>query len=125
MPLNGSRKLPTYTQEACRDILNAEVPDPERPKKQAVLAEFNVKNIENLVLNIGNQEYRLHVREFISNVEGDNIHTCLRIGGNDETLDGGNLKVYPLLSSFVEALEREQTTPGFRPPFILSMESWN
>lgn len=102
MPLNGARKLHPSTQQACKDIINDKVPDPQRPQKKDVLNEFKVTELEEMQLDIGGEKYRLHMRMFESSSQGSNVHTCVRIGGNDETLDGANLRIYPLLAAYSE-----------------------
>ena len=98
MPLNGSRQLPEHTKKACQDIVNINVPDPLRPQKQSVLREFAVKE-HDIFPQIGDRKYHLKLREFTSAHSGEKTHTCLRVGGNDETLDGANLRIYPLLDA--------------------------
>ena len=113
MPLNGARKLPENTKKACRDILDGDVPDPQRPQKQSVLREFAVK-WHDISLQIGDRKYRLNIREFESEGHAEKTHTCLRIGGNDETLDGANLRIYPLLDSYTGESGKSSSRIGLR-----------
>jgi hypothetical protein len=107
MPLNGARKLPEHTKKACREIVDASVPDPARPQKESVLREFSVIE-QDVFPQIGDRKYHLKLREF-ANARGEKTHTCLRIGGNDETLDGANLRIYPLLNAYLAELGKSNS----------------
>ena len=88
------------TQRACKDFLSDEQAL-EKPRRQDVLQEFKIRT-EDYEFTLGPVSYQFQIKVYES-INGDRKHTCLRVGGRDETAQSADIRAYPLLKAYTQA----------------------
>lgn len=114
MPHNRGGVFSPSTEQGCLDILDPDIPDALRPNKERVLEHFDIHKMEDVSVKVGNKEYKLQVRIFADKEQEEHTHTCLRLGGNAETLNTSSAAVYPLLESYVKERGENASCPGLQ-----------
>lgn len=94
-------KLPQTetTRRASQDFLSVDQ-TATKPMRQDVLKEFGIctKNYE---FQIDSVSYQFQIK-FYESKTGEKKHTCVRVGGRDETAETADVRVYPLLKAYIQ-----------------------
>lgn len=91
-------QLPPSTLTSCENFFQ----EPNKVSRREVLKNFTYRTQE-IAVSMNNIQFFLQVHIYETHGEYTKIHTCLRIGGRDETLETSDLRVYPLLKAYVKA----------------------
>jgi hypothetical protein len=90
---------PEETHQACQRTLDSKI-EMNKPTRQKVLDAFEMRTQE-FEFQVGNTSYQLQVKIYDSR-NNQSKHTCVRVGGKDETLEVSDVRVYPLLKAYVQ-----------------------
>ncbi|NGX47762.1 MAG: hypothetical protein K1000chlam3_01145 [Chlamydiae bacterium] len=103
------KKFSPSVFKECKEILNPDVLDPSHyPTKVETLKLFN-KEKKTITFKSGNTEFCAKILIFNTNFpRAKNTHTCIRIGGGDETLSLTPMRIMPFLSSYYDLSKQDE-----------------
>ncbi len=105
---------PSHTQatrQTCQQLLNPDISIDNAAREQ-ILKTFRMRT-ERWELQIDRSSYLLEIKIYES-LDKQDKHTCIRVGGKDETQDVSDARVYPLLKAYVQTNRAQQANQGLR-----------